>query len=66
MLTKVSNKRKLKAYLDNERHSYPQIFENSPDILLFFIDLKGIIVNIRGGGNKVSGIKDEDFIGKKV
>jgi diguanylate cyclase (GGDEF)-like protein/PAS domain S-box-containing protein len=65
LLTKIYSKRKLKTYLDLEKHTYPQIFENSPDILLFVINLKGEIVKIRGGSNKLIGISAEEFIGKK-
>ena len=41
------------AYLNEEKNSYPQIFENSPDILLFVVDLKGVIVNVRGGSDQI-------------
>lgn len=53
------------AYLNEEKNSYPQIFENSPDILLFVVDLKGVIVNIRGGSDQITGVKVEEIIGKK-
>lgn len=53
------------AYLNEEKSSYPQIFENSPGILLFVVDLKGIIVNIRGGSELITGTKVEESVGEK-
>ena len=52
MLTRFNKKKKLMAYLNEEKNSYPQIFENSPDIVLFVVDLKRVIVSIRGGMTK--------------
>ncbi|MFS0576281.1 EAL domain-containing protein [Sporosarcina sp. 179-K 3D1 HS] len=65
MLTNLNKKRKLKAYLEQEKNSYPEIFENSPDILLFVIDIKGVIVNVRGGTTQLVGMDPEKIIGKK-
>ena len=45
--------------------SYPEIFENSPDILLFVMDLKGVIVSVRGGTNQLVGVDPEEIIGKR-
>lgn len=52
-------------YLEQEKDSYPQIFESSPDILLFIIDLKGIIVQIRGGRKVFDEVKKQKIIGEK-
>ncbi|AOV07522.1 EAL domain-containing protein [Sporosarcina ureilytica] len=60
-----SKHRKLLAYLEEEKKTYPEIFENSPDIFLFVIDLKGTIVNIRGGESLLDGIEPAEIIGKK-
>lgn len=65
MLSRINKKRKLKAYLDDEKHSYRQIFENSPDILLFVIDLNGVIMSVRGGTDQITGIIVKEVIGKK-
>ena len=63
MLSRFTKTRKLKEYLEQEKHSYPQIFESSPDILLFVIDVRGIIVKMRGGSDQFAGIA-EKIIGK--
>ncbi|WP_186673095.1 EAL domain-containing protein [Sporosarcina sp. BP05] len=65
MLSRINKKKRLMAYLNEEKNSYPQIFENSPDILLFVVDLKGVIVNVRGGSDQISGMNVEEIIGKK-
>ena len=57
--------RKLKDYLEQERHSYPKIFEESPDILLFVIDLRGMIVKMRGKTKPLFGIEAEKIVGKQ-
>ncbi len=57
--------RKLKDYLEQERHSYPRIFEESPDILLFVIDLRGMIVNMRGKTKPLFGIEAEKIVGRQ-
>lgn len=65
LLSNFNKKRKLTAYLEQESDSYPEIFENSPDILLFVVDLKGVIVNVRGGTNQLVGMDPNEIIGKK-
>lgn len=65
MLTRITKKKRLMAYLNEEKNSYPQIFENSPDILLFVVDRKGVIVSIRGGSELITGTKVEECIGEK-
>ena len=62
LLSRNNKRRKLKAYLEDEKHSYRLLFESSPDILLFVIDLKGIIVKIRGD---IQSTWIEQIIGKK-
>lgn len=52
-------------YLEQEKDSYPQIFESSPDILLFVIDLKGKIVNLREGNGRLLGGEAEQIVGEK-
>lgn len=52
-------------YLEQEKDSYPKIFENSPDILLFVIDLKGEIVNLREGAGRLLSNETEQVVGKK-
>lgn len=57
MLYRFNEKnRKLKDYLEQEQDSYPGIFEYSTDILLFVVDLKGVLVKIRGGENPIREI----------
>ncbi|WP_262174065.1 EAL domain-containing protein [Saccharococcus sp. Marseille-Q5394] len=64
MLSNFNNRRKLTAYLEQESDSYPEIFENSPDILLLIMDLKGVIVNVRGGTNQLVGLDQKEITGK--
>lgn len=63
MLSRFNKNRKLNDYLEQEQYSYPEIFENSPDILLFVVDLKGLIVKVRGGDNPIKEIADQ-IVGK--
>ncbi|MFD1926751.1 EAL domain-containing protein [Sporosarcina siberiensis] len=56
-----NKKRKLKEYLELEQHSYTDIFENSPDILLFLVDLKGIIMKVWGSDSRISGIVGKQY-----
>ena len=63
MLSRFNEKQKLNDYLEQEQHSYPEIFENSPDILLFVVDLKGAIVKVRGGDNFIKEIAKQ-IVGK--
>ena len=65
MLSRFNKTKKLRDYLEEEKYSYPQIFENSPDILLFVIDLKGVIVNIVGELTNYLELESEQVIGKK-
>ena len=59
-------KRKINGLFGGGKSSYPQIFENSPDILLFVIDLKGVIVNVRGGSNQLIGLMSKILLGKSI
>ncbi|RDW21354.1 diguanylate cyclase [Oceanobacillus arenosus] len=65
MLANFNKKKKLQAYLEQEMHSYQEIFENSPDILLFVVDLKGVIVNVHGGIIRLLGVDVDEIVGKK-
>ncbi|WP_210469740.1 bifunctional diguanylate cyclase/phosphodiesterase [Sporosarcina sp. 6E9] len=58
-------RKKLEKYLTQEKQSYPEVFENSPDIMLFIIDLEGIIVKIRGKHDQLFGLDYERVVGKK-
>ena len=60
-----SNKRKLMSYLKQDEDSYRHIFESSPDILLFVIDLKGEIVMVRGGNDHLFSGEAELNVGEK-
>lgn len=51
--------------MEQESDSYPEIFENSPDILLFVVDLKGVVVNVRGGTSQLLGMDPKEIIGNK-
>ncbi|MBS4208571.1 EAL domain-containing protein [Bacillus sp. FJAT-50079] len=64
MLSKLSKTKKLQEYLEKEKHSYPHIFEQSPNILLFVIDVNGMIVKLRAGLNHLAGLQINDFVGK--
>ncbi|WP_438315692.1 EAL domain-containing protein [Sporosarcina sp. FA9] len=64
MLFRSSKKRKLNDYLEQEKDSYPKIFENSPDIFLFVVDLQGVIVKVRGGDKPIRKFADQ-IVGKK-
>lgn len=65
MLFPTSKQRKLKDYLEQEQHSYTDIFENSPEIILFVVDLKGVIMKVWGSDSRISGIvgkRYRDFV----
>ena len=65
MLPQLNKRKKLEKYLELEKYSYPEVFENSPDILLFIIDYDGLIVKIRGKHHRLFGMESEHVIGKK-
>lgn len=65
MLSNLNKKRKLKDYLEQEKYSFPEIFENSPDILLYVVDIKGVIVSVRGDGIKLVGMGTKEIVGEK-
>ncbi|MBO1912992.1 PAS domain S-box protein, partial [Microvirga sp. 3-52] len=65
MLSDLIKRKKLEKYLTQEKQSYPEVFENSPDIMLFIIDLEGIIVKIRGKHDQLFGLDYERVVGKK-
>jgi diguanylate cyclase (GGDEF)-like protein/PAS domain S-box-containing protein len=60
-----SKRKKLQEYIEQENHSYPGVFENSPDILLFVMDVKGVIVSLRGPIVELLGVDKNEIIGKK-
>ena len=65
MLPQLNKRKKLEKYLELEKYSYPEVFENSPDILLFIVDYDGLIINIRGRHDQFFGMESEYVIGKK-
>ncbi|MHA6260598.1 EAL domain-containing protein [Sporosarcina sp. CAU 1771] len=66
MVFRRGKKRKLMEYLEQEKGSYPEVFEKSPDTLLFIIDLKGVIITIRGGESSVYSEEiKQQIIGEK-
>jgi diguanylate cyclase (GGDEF)-like protein/PAS domain S-box-containing protein len=65
MLPVLIKRKKLEKYLEQEKQSYPEVFENSPDIILFIVDLEGLIVKIRGKHDQLFGLEYEHVIGKK-
>ncbi|WP_172369977.1 EAL domain-containing protein [Sporosarcina jiandibaonis] len=65
MLSQLNKRKKLEEYLEQEKYSYPEVFENSPDIILFIIDSDGIIVKIRGKHDQLFGMEYERVVGKK-
>ena len=65
MLPVLNKRKKLEKYLEQEKYSYPEVFENSPDIILFIVDFDGLIVKIRGKHDQLFGIEYERVVGKK-
>ena len=65
MLPVLIKRKKLEKYLEQEKQSYPEVFENSPDIILFIVDLEGLIVKIRGKHDQLFGLEYERVVGKK-
>ncbi|QUW21593.1 EAL domain-containing protein [Sporosarcina sp. Marseille-Q4063] len=65
MLPVLNKRKKLEKYLEQEKYSYPEVFENSPDIILFIIDMDGLIVKIRGKHDQLFGMEYERIVGKK-
>lgn len=65
MLPQLNKRKRLEKYLEQEKYSYPEVFENSPDILLFIFDYDGLIIHIRGKQDRIFGMESEHVTGKK-
>ena len=65
MLLPLNHRKKLENYLKHEKYSYPEVYEHSPDILLFVFDFEGLIVKIRGKYDQLFGVEYKQLVGKK-